>query len=252
MRAIPLLMFGIALLAMACPSEAVSYSGYRFVTVRPSAAGVDLFGQAASAGAASCDRLAIGSLGYCESQGNGAAIFADLESPQDVDTGTGLEPGINSAIGTCSVTPRFPLPQDSGDYEFVCGADRDDDGLVTNVDLASSDPLDGFDDDFVAGDRDRPSLSVCWARDTEVASASTDRDPQGDFDELVVFIQLNVPKVPIATLEFLVTLEANSTDRCVYPRSGHTHDAYFGSGDPASPAPGPSGDVQATGLLLVG
>jgi hypothetical protein len=111
--------------------------------------------------------------------------FADVNSTTTVQSplpGTGafdvtaLNPAV-FAKGTCAADATAALRP--GEFTFACGSDRDDDGLLTNLDVSSTDPR-GFDDDFEVGTSaaGRVTLAVCFREDLD-----------GAFDDVLAFVR---------------------------------------------------------------
>jgi hypothetical protein len=130
------------------------------------------------------------------------------------------------ASGTCDAES---LPPFFGDFVLQCGTDRDDDRLVTDLDVrcpgggalgsCSTDP-DGFDDDFADGASvaGKVSLSVCFRRDNQEGG--------GDWDDVQALILPGNGAPPTDLVKVTLTLtEANS---CPFPGnvSSHTHGGY--------------------------
>jgi hypothetical protein len=241
------LLLAAALVLLTVP--AMAYTGTRSA-LAPGGADVFPFGPT---GAAACQRAVNLAAAHCGFFGAGGTVFADIGCPGPVGC---LPLASNFAVGTCTVglaTPPF-----SGDFEFVCAADRDDDGVITGLvpqpqaqlawgsallpDAGSSDP-DGFDDDVAVGrycgvggcdavvapPANTAAVPICFRRDRTLTSSVTDPVPGGDWDEFEVYVMFNIPSTSMAAGVATVTLTAAGAAGCpgATPVSGHTHGLWF-------------------------
>jgi hypothetical protein len=191
-----------AALLLAAPAGLATSYYHRDVA---GASGVNLVA-IASAGVASCDdSFALFPASACAWGGLGAVIALDGSA------GNG-EADLNPAwqvSGTCTVDQSSPLLSfTEGEYSFLCGVDRDDDGVITNMDPTSFD-WRGFDDDFETGSGSwwgPSSVSVCLRADA----------PEGGwgFDDMEVIIQANVPSTTVAVGAFAVDVALAPDSYC--------------------------------------
>jgi hypothetical protein len=178
--------------------------------------------------------MASAGVNYCDDNGTVAQQFNAL------DCGMG---GLGGAIidvsdlprtydfvsGTCSVSMATPVdPATDGQFGFVCGVNRDDDGRLSNVDDRSSDP-DGVDDDFASEARVRTgsaTVNVCFRRDLTNAGGA-------DWDNVQVHVAMYNPSTSAAVGTFEVDLELTPVVACSV--SAHTHRVFYD--DDREPAP---------------
>ncbi|MFA5944071.1 MAG: hypothetical protein WC876_06355 [Candidatus Thermoplasmatota archaeon] len=197
-----LLIAGMAALMLAAPATVAGT--YHRDSVGPTTVNIDQLGEF---GISLCDDT-VGALVpalLCGTGGVGAIIDISGESGNTVE-------------GTCAVAQDSAIvSQTNGDFSFSCGVDRDDDGFVTNVDTtapdADNDPTTiEWDDDYagatVSGPMGSGSVNVCFEQDVGASG----------FDDVAVFIAVNVPSTSVAVGTFDVDLSL-TTNTCT--PSGH-------------------------------
>jgi hypothetical protein len=256
----------LALALLLCTASAVplatAYTGYRLAVLQGSADAPALL----TAGAVTCDRSGLLVQDSCDYGGVGGARFSDIGCwtgwPGCLDEAYGF------AHGTCTADVAVPLPVTPPSGFFVCGTDRDDDFLVTNVDLTGTDDwscnwgtgTDCYDDEFAEaplGD----TINVCFTRDRGTFDPLDPNVASGDWDDIFVFVGLNAPSSPPgpSVLAADVILDLVNDTSCGSPslsRSGHDDQDWPGGPRGASSGP-PSGlsgllqDLRTEGLLLV-
>lgn len=238
MRAGPLL--AAALLVATASPLALGYVGTRtaYVVAGSDVAAVGRVGLAACQDAANVAVLHCGAAAVAGAAFMDVGCAATFSAPGCLDD---VGPLVDDfASGTCAVA--FPPLPPAPVYSFVCAVDRDDDGAimargVPGVQAAaatdalgdpwSSDP-DGFDDDLAIGAGAAPA-AFCFRRDRAVAGSPLDPLPMGDWDEVDVFVQVNVPATTMPVGLATVTLTAVSGAACAPAGtlvSGHTHATY--------------------------
>lgn len=138
------------------------------------------------------------------------------------------------AAGTCEVERESTLiAQTNGDFWFLCGVDRDDDGAVTNADGDGSSDPDGFDDDFVIeqvdGQLGRGSAILCFRADRTATGTANGGKAGAAWDMMDAVIGMNVPQPTMAagTFRLDISLTTSNTDTCGSV-SGHSHGAWYG------------------------
>jgi hypothetical protein len=177
---------------------------------------------------------------HCFDHGVGGAVI-DVSNLNENGAGaTDPAGGLVWASGQCAARQTgAPAWTAVGDFAFLCGVDRDDDGLVTDHDVAATDP-DGFDDDFagtVVPSGSQGSMDVCFRADGGSLTASGTLG--ASWDVAFVFVARNAASTSHAEGTFLVELALTTRgDGCPGNASGHTHDGWRSAGLQGAPSCG--------------
>jgi hypothetical protein len=194
------LIVGMAALLLAAP--AAMASDYYRSSLGPTTANVT---GVASVGVSFChNELPVDPLpgALCGTGGVGAIIALD---------GSAGEKDLNPATkvsGDCTVSLSVAIGGLDGNFTFSCGVDRDDDGFVTNVDASSTEvrETDGtkYDDDSTADVAGGTTATVCFREDIGDIIAGS------GFDEMAVFIAINVPSTDVGAGTFDINVNLAS------------------------------------------
>ncbi len=242
---------------LALSGGAVAYSGFRDV-VSP---GTVYHPTTGGAGLAVCEGLTfIGFPTFCQTGGFGA-FFLDIGCSNDAngngvpdnspgclddidgdangnggtddcvatDNGNDCDGKDKVAEGDCKVSHNTGTVSVAPAFFFVCGADRDDDNIVTDGDAASSTTgATPWDDDFELGNANgvtTASVPVCFARDRSTVGSGDD-----DWDDIVVFVGINFGNLPGASLVSL-RAELVNVNSAAGPCSDGSRSSHDGSGN---------------------
>jgi hypothetical protein len=196
-----------SLLAAAVLAVAATSAAHPYLENRTPVAGVDGSGMlGVGAGASSCETVSPGLPTSCATGGLGVAVFGTAPF--------NAHGGVNQTEGTCRAQK---VVSSAGDLAFVCGNDRDDDFLVTNVDPVDDDSpgsdhgtnANGHDDQAyvgtVASGASAGSLAVCFTHDTDLAGGH-------QWDDLAVFVAGNLPTPYAGVVSVVLDLDDRATD----------------------------------------
>jgi hypothetical protein len=115
---------------------------------------------------------------------------------------------LTKVSGDCTASPATP----DGEFSFSCGVDRDDDGFVTNVDASSTEvrESDGtkYDDDSTGDVAGGAAATVCFREDVGDLLAGS------GFDEMAVFIAINVPSTDVGAGAFVIDVNLAASSTC--------------------------------------